>query len=112
MTPAPKLRECPFCGKQPKTRSRHNGFALLIFCDGCVMSPSTGERDADNSVAAWNYRAPRPDALRDELRGWLNDRIGDCRFDILEGRGDAGPIEVRWRTYEKVLEWLDREGGR
>lgn len=61
----PRLKPCPFCGKQPKfySESRFSGgqryFMVNCVDKKCLIGPMTGWDSEDAVIAAWNRRAKK-----------------------------------------------------
>jgi hypothetical protein len=97
MADAPELLPCPFCG----------GEKLKVFCN-CVVccSPDCGAsgpdlgdtRDEVGAIAAWNRRAPAPDALRQarEALERLVATVADPNWQPDDDAADAVSCRQVW----------------
>lgn len=77
------LEPCPFCGGEASFKPR----SFKTSCDLCGAYVPTGATSSDESIAAWNRRAPSAALLRAEEALSPLAAMAD-RYDPEDGDGD------------------------
>lgn len=100
------LKPCPFCGGEASFKPR----SFKTSCDLCGAYVPTGATSSDESIAAWNHRAPSAALIRaeealapfDEMAGEMFARNWNDDGVVISFITQNGPLKLTFKEFHTV----------